>query len=982
MSHVKRCSRFWLLTLRFDLLRRRNILFTLCLILAVGLLVAGIARNASPLQAQTAKPLMQRLSVAPNGAPGNANSQYSAISADGSTVAFSSTASNLVAEDTAWSDVFAQDLQTGDLGWQTTILDVRGFVGQSADVTLDANGHPHIAYNSDNAGAGELRYAWWDGFVWHSEVVDEGVSTGEYASIAIGINGQPRIAYYHRDDTALKHAQRSADGAWQTVTVDSIQDRGRFASMTIDSVSGVADIVYYERQGTRLLHVRGPVGIWTYREVDDSGDVGEDASLARGPNGLLATAYYDRSNGALKYAQWNQATLSWTPEVVDSAGDTGRFTSIAFDSQGRPHISYLEAGEPGLYNLKYAVRNGAQWTTRTVETNVTLGPTSLVIGPQNLPIVAYRSGGIRLARLKENVWNIETIDNNARNGNSLSLVRDATADREHLVYEDNRYGDLAYATWAEPWQERIVGAGDGPSLVVRHGRPTVLYRRDDANQTLQRVNGLPGPIWGQNSVRTGTGESSNPMILDADGVEHVAFYEPGRRAIVYATPVNGAWQYEDAAILPEGAIFQPNLRLVLSNGEPRVIYTFYTGEVSMHIAYRADGTWQTSTHPSPRGLGTEPNFDALALDSGVVIISYWDADDGDLRLITWNGTLWVDTLVDAGPEGAGVGEFNALARGLDVSGSTMAVEVPAIAYYDRTNQSIRYAYNTGLGWQTTELIPNSGNVTGIDLDVAGDTHALPYIVFTAQDGDLRLAFSNDNLQTVTLETIAEDAATFAAQPSLVHDNQPRIVYRNGKGEIVYTFPTARRSVPALVHNDGLNGSGILYGAGLDLPVCMYFFVLPRFLRTATQEARATATLPDGQVMGLMTERFRQSSGGPRYLALATQHAQEMALIARGDPSLLWDGHRVMQNFMPGLEAWVSGRGDKFTVTQQMVDDARDIWQRIAAQAGPDLSAAINAELAATNNLQNFVGDSFDQWAAEIGVEGSGGGALYLPLVEQ
>ncbi|MBI1296755.1 hypothetical protein GC175_17505 [bacterium] len=394
--------------------------------MVISLLVIWITLISPQIQAQSGQPIMQRFSVSSDGAPGNAKSRYAA------TATFTPV------------PVETSTTGPGDRSWQSTILDVRGFVGQSADITLDADGHPHIAYNSDNVSIGDLRYAWWDGFVWHVEVVDQGASTGEYPSIRIGIDGQPRIAYYHRAETALKHAQRSANGTWQTAIVDSNQDRGRYASMEIDSVSGVADIVYFERQGTKLLHVRGPAGIWTYREVDDSGDVGEDASLARGPNGLLATAYYDRSNGALKYAQWNQSTLSWTPETVDNTGDTGYATSIAFDSQGRPHISYLEAGELGLYNLKYAVRTGTQWTTRTVETNVTLASTSLVIGPQDLPIMAYRRSGIRLARLKENVWNLETVDNNAYSGSSLSLVRDAANDQEHLVYEDKRCRDVGF----------------------------------------------------------------------------------------------------------------------------------------------------------------------------------------------------------------------------------------------------------------------------------------------------------------------------------------------------------------------------------------------------------------------------------------------------------------------------------------------------------------------------------------------------------
>jgi hypothetical protein len=464
------------------------------------------------------------------------------------------------------------------------------------------------------------------------------------------------------------------------------------------------------------------------------------------------------------------------------------------------------------------------------------------------------------------------------------------------------------------------------------------------------------------------------------GGEHVAFYEPGRRAIVYATLVNGAWQVEEVAILPEGAFFQPNLRLVLSRGEPHVIYTVYTGSVSLNIAARSNGLWQTSAHPSPQALGTEPKFDALALDSGAVAISYWDAGNGDLRLVTWDGVNWVDTLVDAGADGADVGDLNAIARGYDVVNGQTVAETLAIAYYDRTHQTIRYAHTSGgAGWQRRELVPTVGNVTSLDLAVAGDTYALPSIVFTTQDGRVGLAFSDDNLRTVTLETIASDADPFAAHVSLAYDNQPRLAYRNGDGQIVYAFPTARQAVPAPVHNDGRSGVGVLYGAGLDLPVCFYFFILPPEERSGTLQALADAVLPDGQVMGQMTERFRQSSEGQRYLALAAQHAQEMAVIARSDPSLLWDGHRVMQNLMPGLEAWVRGEGDEVMVSQQMVDDALDIWQRIAAQSSPDLAAAINAELAATNNLQTFVGDSFQQWAAEIGVERAEQ-RIYLPLL--
>jgi hypothetical protein len=82
--------------------------------------------------------------------------------------------------------------------------------------------------------------------------------------------------------------------------------------------------------------------------------------------------------------------------------------------------------------------------------------------------------------------------------------------------------------------------------------------------------------------------------------------------------------------------------------------------------------------------------------------------------------------------------------------------------------------------------------------------------------------------------------------------------------------------------------------------------------------------------------------------------------------------------MPGLEALVTGRGSEVVVTQAMVDDALDIWQRLAAGASPALAADINAELTQHNDLQDFVGMSFDEWAEAIGVQPPT--VIFLPSV--
>jgi hypothetical protein len=106
----------------------------------------------------------------------------------------------------------------------------------------------------------------------------------------------------------------------------------------------------------------------------------------------------------------------------------------------------------------------------------------------------------------------------------------------------------------------------------------------------------------------------------------------------------------------------------------------------------------------------------------------------------------------------------------------------------------------------------------------------------------------------------------------------------------------------------------------------------------------------------------------------------MGQLGLADLELLWDAFGALQNFLPGLEALVTGRGDEMLVTQQMVDDALDIWQRLAAAGSPELADTINSELAKYNNLDDFVGLSFDQWARAIGVELPE--FIFLPVIER
>ena len=118
---------------------------------------------------------------------------------------------------------------------------------------------------------------------------------------------------------------------------------------------------------------------WVAETVDSDGwGLGVFTSVAFDANDNPAISYFDNGNFDLKFARWNGTT--WDIETVDGAGEVGWYNSLAFDLEGNPAISYYDLTNSAL---KYAHLNGATWSIITVDSDSAGAGSSLAFDSQD-----------------------------------------------------------------------------------------------------------------------------------------------------------------------------------------------------------------------------------------------------------------------------------------------------------------------------------------------------------------------------------------------------------------------------------------------------------------------------------------------------------------------------------------------------------------------------------------------------------------------
>lgn len=317
---------------------------------------------------------------------------------------------------------------------------------------------------------------------------------------------------------------------------------------------------------------------------------------------------------------------SWNIELVDGGGSVGVSSSLVFDSNEDPHISYVDADE----NLKYAYKNGSSWNISTVDTNGEFDSTSIVVTSNDKPRISYRHwtgvDELKFARNDSGTWYTSIVDTNGSVGMHSSMAIDSS-DHEHISYYDTG-GHLRHAEWTGTyWGITEVNiaydTGNYSSIGLdSNGIPHISCYSEDGT-TGRLIEAYKPSNWAVHWIESGGIDLGNytSIAIDSQDNHHISYADGTNDTLKYAFYDGSGWT---TSIIENTGNYPCFTSIAVdSNDNPHIAYTTLCG---LNYAYWNGSSWDITTVSSGTNNGWDPS---LALDANDnPHISFCDLSDG------------------------------------------------------------------------------------------------------------------------------------------------------------------------------------------------------------------------------------------------------------------------------------------------------------------------------------------------------------------
>lgn len=624
--------------------------------------------------------------------------------------------------------------------WTAYTIDSGGDVGYGSSIALDSNDALHISY--DDSTNGDLKYATNVNGTWEISTIESQGNVGAYSSIGVNSYDKVHISYYDATNGDLRHATNQySNGEWSLASVATSGNVGHHTSLVIDSADTV-HISYIDYDDEALHYAEntwGPSG-WVTTVIDSGSDsIGSSTSIAVDDSNKVHISYHDVTDNDLKYA--TDVSGSWVTSLVDEAGDVGDSSSITTDSEGVVHISYFDDTNE---NLKHATnintgQNGSNWMIMTVDSSGAVGEySSIAFDSEDRVHISYHDSSnsdLKYATSEgpQSPWSEPfTLGTDA----SIPKMVFDSNNNYHVVYSDdsNNYSGIKYTYSINEgiWSTPVIIAGQSlsPEIAIDSSDNLHVSYYDYTNGSLNYIKWSSSTsTWGNSVVLDGSSSSSavgasNSIKVDSDGHIHITYYDSTADNLKYIEYFDGQGYWSNPIVLDNRTDvgMAPSLAID-SDDNLHVAYIIIDAANSNcnfdSVGYmRYDNLLGSWSNPVTIDCGGSPS---LALDSNDHLhVSYVDDTNYNLMYTsdighsgTWNTPLTLD---------------NSEITGFSSSLAIDSTDNLHVAYYDYGNSNLGYLTYENSSWTTPYYFESDDNIGGAP-NIAIDSDDVVHIAY-------------------------------------------------------------------------------------------------------------------------------------------------------------------------------------------------------------------------------------------------------------
>jgi hypothetical protein len=333
----------------------------------------------------------------------------------------------------------------------------------------------------------------------------------------------------------------------------------------------------------------------------------------------------------------NIQTITKSIKDWDNRGWRGQ-TSLVFDSNNYPHLSYDEAPYMIGNSIKYESWNGSNWNIQNVDYTGELYPTSLALDSENNPHMVYGNfeHALNYASWNGTGWDSQVVDSfNYDSGYSLALDSN---NNPQICFVSENYS-LIYARWTgSNWEKQIISQQGGRNSLVldAENNPHISYYFQDGYIYSALIYASwTGSNWTQQTVDTGNFGASPSLALDANGEPHISYL--GNTGLKYATLKNTNWTTQfiesinlDAISHSDSIYTYSSCSLALDlNGNPHVSYSIWDNNNNLYLKYASltNSSWNVQLADKDSGYDCSLAFDL----TGKPHLCYIDLITGNVK---------------------------------------------------------------------------------------------------------------------------------------------------------------------------------------------------------------------------------------------------------------------------------------------------------------------------------------------------------------